>query len=258
MGLTNLTLKGMDQYGGIDIKKNAEKNTYRGFAFAVALHALLILLYVGWTKLTEVDESKIPHIRRKISSLAELAPPPSTSQDMATPPPAAPTMDMAKPTFGIPVPVPDIQAPNQTMPENNVPMPPTDAPAGPAGPGGPPGDNPGGPPAITPPLDNDPGQGDFIDVDEEPKPTQSIQALLADHYPETAKKANLEGSVVFSALIGKDGRVEKVVIDKADYDVFKQPVIDAVKNVRFTPARQQHTPVKVWYSQTIKFKLNSH
>ena len=78
MGLTNLTLKGMDQYGGIDIKKNAEKNTYRGFAFAVALHALLILLYVGWTKLTEVDESKIPHIRRKISSLAELAPPPST------------------------------------------------------------------------------------------------------------------------------------------------------------------------------------
>jgi TonB family protein len=135
-------------------------------------------------------------------------------------------------------------------------MPPSDQGTGPAGPGGPPGEGSGPPAVVAAPVqEKDPTPEDFIDVTEEPKPTQNIQTLV--QYPETARKANLEGKVSFSALIGKDGRVEKVVIDKADYDVFKQPVIDAVMKVRFTPARQQQTPVKVWYSQTISFKINS-
>src|SRR5579872_3622458 len=254
MSLSDLTLQGMEQYGGIDIKKNAQKNTYMGFIYSVALHALLILIYVGWTWITTEDDSKVPHFRRKISSLAELAPPPSTSQDMAAPPPAAPTMDVAKPTFGIPVPVPDIQAPNQTMPTNDIPMPPSDANAGPAGPGGPPsgGESSGPPPVVE--KEREPSQDEFIETTEEPKPTQNIQAIV--QYPETARHGGLEGKVTFSALIGKDGRVEKVTIDKADYEVFKQPVIDAVMKVRFTPARQNQTPVRVWYTQTVSFKLH--
>ncbi len=253
MSLSDLTLDGMEQYGGIDIKKNAKKNTFTGFAYSVALHALLILLYVGWTWINSEDDSKVPRFHRKISSLAELAPPPSTSQDMATPPPAAPTMDVAKPTFGIPVPVPDIQAPNLTMPTNDIPMPPSTDNSGPAGPGGPPGGEGNGPPPVAVVEDKAPSQDEFIEVSEEPKPTQNIQGLV--QYPETAKKANLEGKVTFSALIGKDGRVEKVTIDKSDYEVFKQPVIDAVSKVRFTPARNNQTPVRVWYTQTISFKL---
>jgi TonB family protein len=256
MSLSDLTLQGMEQYGGIDIKKNAQKNTYMGFIYSVALHALLILIYVGWTWISSEDDKKVPKFRRKISSLAELAPPPSTSQDMAAPPPAAPSMDVAKPTFGIPVPVPDIQAPNQTMPTNDIPMPPAESSPGPAGPGGPPGGNEGPPQVATPPPDNnDPGIDEFIDVSEEPKPTENIQGLVK--YPETARHGNLEGKVTYNALIGKDGRVEKVVIEKADYDVFKQPVIDALLKTRFTPARQNQTPVKVWYTGTVSFKLNS-
>lgn len=257
MSLSDLTLQGMEQYGGIDIKKNAKKNTYKGFAYSVALHALLILIYVGWTWLNTEDDSKVPRFRRKISSLAELAPPPSTSQDMAAPPPSAPTMDVSKPTFGIPVPVPDIQAPDQTMPDNTMPTPPSDAPPGPAGPGGPPGGDPGGaPPPPPPPPPGDPEQDAFIpDITQDAKPTQNIQSIVK--YPEQARKANLEGKVSFSALIGEDGKVRKVVIDKADYEVFKQPVIDAVMSVRFTPALQNQTPAKVWYSQTVSFKINS-
>ena len=45
-------------------------------------------------------------------------------------------------------------------------------------------------------------------------------------YPETARHGGLEGKVTFSALIGKDGRVEKVSIDKADYEVFKQAALN--------------------------------
>ncbi|MFI5264606.1 MAG: energy transducer TonB [Candidatus Kapaibacterium sp.] len=253
MSLSDLTLQGMEEYGGIDIKKNAEKNTYMGFIYSVALHALLILIYVGWTWITSEDDSKIPHFRRKISSLAELAPPPSTSQDMAAPPPAAPQMDVAKPTFGIPVPVPDIQAPNQTMPTNDIPMPSGDQNTGPAGPGGPPEGTGNAPPPVKE-VEKEPAQDEFVEYTEEPKPTQNIQALV--QYPEQAKRSNLEGKVTFSALIGKDGRVEKVTIDKADYDVFRQAVVDAVTKVRFTPARQNQTPVRVWYTQTVSFKLH--
>ncbi|MEI8134560.1 MAG: TonB family protein [bacterium] len=254
MSLSNLTLQGMEQYGGIDIKRNAQKNAYIGFTYSVALHALLILLYVGWTALTSEDTSKVPHFRRKISSLAELAPPPSTSQDMAAPPPSAPQMDVAKPTFGIPVPVPDIQAPNMTMPDNNQIMPSADANTGPAGNGGPPSDGGGGPPPVKAVEEALPSEEDFVSVDEEPKPTVNIQTLVV--YPDQAKRSNLEGKVTFSAMIGKDGKVMKINIDKADYDVFRQPVIDAVSKVRFTPARQNHTPVVVWYTQTINFKIH--
>jgi TonB family protein len=256
MSLSDLTLQGMEQYGGIDIKKNAQKNTYMGLAYSVALHALLILLYVGWTWITTEDTNKVPRFRRKISSLAELAPPPSTSQDLAAPPPAAPQMDMAKPTFGIPVPVPDIQAPNQTMPTNDIPMPPSDQGTGPAGNGGPPSDGAGtgsAPPPVKE-VEKEPSKEDFIDVTDEPKPTQNIQASIV--YPEQAKRSNLEGKVTFDALINTDGRVLKVDIEKADYDVFRQPVIDAVMKIRFTPARQNQTPVKVWYTQTVSFKLH--
>jgi len=254
MSLSDLTLQGMEQYGGIDIKRNAKRSTYLGFAYSVGLHALLILLYVGWTWFTREDDNKVPRFRRKISSLAELAPPPSTSQDMAAPPPSAPTMDVAKPTFGIPIPVPDIQAPNQTMPTNDIPMPPSDAGTGPAGPGGPPSGDVGGPAPVKQEEEKAPSQDEFIEVSEEPKPTQNIQGIV--QYPETARHGGLEGKVTFSALIGKDGRVEKVVIDKADYEVFKQPVIDAVMKVRFTPARQNQTPVRVWYTQVVNFKLH--
>ncbi len=256
MSLSNLTLQGMEHYGGIDIKRNAQKSTYMGFAYSVGLHALLILLYVGWTWISTEDDSKIPHFHRKISSLAELAPPPSTSQDMAAPPPSAPSLDVAKPTFGIPVPVPDIQAPNQTMPTNDIPMPTGEVNNGPASSGGPPSSGTGDAPAVVPEPDKAPAEDEFVEYTEEPKPTANIQSLVV--YPETAKKANLEGKVTFSALIGKDGRVEKVNIDKADYEMFKQPVIDAVTKVRFTPARQNQTPVRVWYTQVISFKLTSH
>jgi TonB family protein len=253
MSLSNLTLNGMNDYGGIEIKKNAEKNTYLGFIYSVILHGLLILLYCGWTWISKEDDKR-PIIYRDHGDF-RVDPPPSILPDIPTSFPSIPKMDIAKPTFDIPVPIPDIQAPSLTMPTNDNPIPTSEH----------------GTSTIAntdhvernnvevlhvPEIkEAEPSENDFIlDITEEPNPIQNIQSLM--QYPETARQANLEGRVTFSALIGKDGRVERVAIDKADYKVFMQPVIDAVLKVRFTPARQNQTPVRVWYSQTVSFKLH--
>ena len=97
-------------------------------------------------------------------------------------------------------------------------------------------------------------QDEFIEVTKEPKPKQKIIVT----YPPDARKAGIEGKVTFSALIGKDGKVEKVTIDKSDNEIFDQPIIDAVKNAEFKPALGiDNKPVRVWYTDTITFKINS-
>src|SRR5205807_10235610 len=106
----------MEQYGAIDLKNNARKNTVMGFIYSIALHALLVLLYVGWTWISRDDEKDAPRIFPRITNIADLMPPPSASKDQAMLPTSLPATDFAKPNFGIPVPVPDIQAPNETLP----------------------------------------------------------------------------------------------------------------------------------------------
>lgn len=98
--------------------------------------------------------------------------------------------------------------------------------------------------------------GDMEYMTKEPKPLTDVQAVVI--YPESAKKAGIEGKVTYSALIGKDGKVIKVMIEKADNEAFKQPVIDAVMKTRFTPATQGKKAVQVWYTQSINFSLDSH
>jgi len=230
---------------------HSQKHTFIGFVYSVALHALLILLYVGWTWVASQSEGTI-HVYKHFC-IIDIAPPPSLSHDIPTSASFATQSDILKPKFGIPVPIPDIHAPEQTMPENIVPI------------FGDPNSNsnnvigtPEGrvttPPEIKPIVTDKPDRNTFVAVDEDPRPVQDIQTLV--QYPEQAKRSNLEGKVSYSALIGVDGLVKEVLIDKCDYDVFRPPVIDALMKARFTPARVDQMPVAVYYSGTIIFKLN--
>ncbi|HXC05645.1 MAG TPA: energy transducer TonB [Bacteroidia bacterium] len=249
MSLSNLTLKGMENYGGIEIRKSAGRNTYLGFVFSVGLHALLILIYCGWISITKEDTKKIPRI-----TYCPIFLPPILSDDAALPVPVMPKMDITRATCGIPVPIPDIEAPNQTMSRNDISLATVDGTTGEPGEGTAVNSDYQRATEVRDIRDTVPVLGDFIpDITEEPSPTEDIQRVAL--YPEVARQAGLEGKVTFSALIGKDGKVEKVVIEKAEYDVFSEAVIHAVMKVRFTPARQGQSPVRVWYTQTVSFKL---
>jgi protein TonB len=253
MSLANLTLKGMDRYGAIELQQNADRFVTRGFVTALGMFVVLFLLYFGISAITKEDEKKIPRVR--IKSLAELAPPPSTQEEMSEPLAVAPpTVDVAKPTFGIPVPVPDAVAPQAVMPDlNDLPVSTT------VGEGTGTGvvlEGSGNAPVEikAPVVEEEPDPEEFVSVDVEPQPIQNLQSLVV--YPEVAKRSGLEGKVIISALIDVDGKVLKTRIEKADYDVFKQPAIDALMKARFTPARQNGEPVKLWYTVPISFKLS--
>jgi protein TonB len=173
---------------------------------------------------------------------------------MAAPVAPAPTVDVAKPTFGIPVPVPDIQAPNQTMPDlNNLPVQSSEQGQG----NGPVSIGNGGNVQVQAPVevkDDIPSKDDFVDIQDEPKPVVNIQSLV--QYPEVAKRSGVEGKVTADVLIGKDGKVEKVDITKTDNEIFNQAAKEALMKARFTPARQNGTPVRVWWTVPIVFKLS--
>jgi len=246
MALSNLVVEKLEHYGGIDLKRNYQKYFSNALGISIALHLLVLLLYIGWTWFND-DDKRVPHIR--IHSIAELAPPPSTqdkpeeAQPVTPPPPS----DVVKPSLGVPVPVPDAVAPQLTLPNMNEPQPQQVASNAPAS---------NGPVELhidQPVEEAEPSKDEFIDVSEEPEPIQPIEKLIV--YPEVAKRSGLEGKVVVQALIGKDGRVEKVEVIKSDYDMFKQAAIDAMKNAKFTPARQNGTPLRIWITRTISFKL---
>ncbi|MDP4220959.1 MAG: energy transducer TonB, partial [Bacteroidota bacterium] len=110
-------------------------------------------------------------------------------------------------------------------------------------------------PAPAAPVEEaEPARDEFIEVTKEPEPIENIQSLIV--YPEEAKKAGLEGKVTFEVLIGKTGKVEKVDIVKSDNLIFNQAVLDAISKVHFKPALQNTTPVRIWYTQSVSFRLN--
>jgi protein TonB len=244
MALSNLISDKLEQYGGVDLKKNQNKFFSNALGISIALHLLLMFLYIGWSWFTN-DEKHVPHIR--LHSIAELAPPPSleNQQDMqpVTPPPPS---NVVKPNLGVPVPVPDAIAPQLTLPNMNEPQPVAVS-------NGPASNAPVELHIDQPVAEADPSPDDFIDVSDEPHEVQQLEKLIV--YPEVARRSGLEGKVVVQALIGKDGSVEKVDVLKADYDLFKDAAVDAMKKAKFTPARQNGTPLKVWITRTINFKL---
>jgi periplasmic protein TonB len=254
MSLSDLTLPGMEQYGGIDLKKNYRKYFGGGLGISVGLHLLILLLYVGYNWFTAEEEVKVP--KYKVKRIADLAPPPSVTEEVqqAVPLEAPPPGAEVKPNFGIPVPVPEAIAVADVMPDmNNMPV-------GDVGPGDAVGVIGGEAPVenlvIQQPVEeSDPNKDDWIEVSEEPKPVMDIQKLVV--YPDFAKRTGIEGKVTVSALIGEDGRVKKVEVEKSDNNWLEEAAKEAMMKARFTPARQGDKPVKVWYTQTIQFKLNA-
>lgn len=71
-------------------------------------------------------------------------------------------------------------------------------------------------------------------------------------YPEIARKAGIEGRVTVNALVGKNGKVEKLG-DIVGAEVFHEAAKAAALQWEFTPAIQNDRPVKVWVAIPFNF-----
>ena len=97
----------------------------------------------------------------------------------------------------------------------------------------------------------------FVPYDEPPQPEGGFAAIQRHlRYPESARKNKIEGTVILYVKISAEGEVEKVHVQKslAD-DSCNQAAIDAVKSVKWKPAKSRDKLVAVWVSVPVKFKL---
>jgi protein TonB len=74
-------------------------------------------------------------------------------------------------------------------------------------------------------------------------------------YPELAKRAGLEGTVLIRLWIGKDGTVKQVSIVKSDAEIFNEPSLEAAKRLLFRAASCNGIAISVWATIPMRFRL---
>jgi TonB family protein len=90
-----------------------------------------------------------------------------------------------------------------------------------------------------------------------PEPIGGISAIQKRViYPEIARKAGIQGKVFVQAFIDEKGDVIKTKILKGIGSGCDESALNAVKETKFTPAKQKDKLVKVQVVIPVLFKLN--
>ncbi|MDD5290358.1 MAG: TonB family protein [Patescibacteria group bacterium] len=228
--------------GATELKKVLQKYALFGIIVATIIFFALIGVYWGADYLSAHQVGPPPAHVIKIVKYSELGPPPSiTPQEVA--PSVSVSGPVAKPSIGLPVPVPDAAVnPEQSFAsqtELSSTGPVTDGAA--IGTGA----------TIDVDVEVEEPPPAFVPFEKEPVCVKKVEPL----YPEIAQKAGLTGKVIAYLWVDKQGKVREVKIMKSDSEIFNQAVIDAAKQYVFTPAMMKNGPVSVWISVPFSFEL---
>ena len=101
---------------------------------------------------------------------------------------------------------------------------------------------------------------------KEPSPNDSIKTDQAHLnqiqrnviYPEMARRAGVEGSVVVKVLIGKDGRPKPgtTIIEETASELLNPAAVKAIMSEVFPVAIENGEPVEIWLKIPVKFKID--
>jgi protein TonB len=95
-----------------------------------------------------------------------------------------------------------------------------------------------------------PSPDEFVAVEEEPVRIHLDRPV----YPDMARQAGIEGTVLVRVLVGKDGKVKDVIyIDGPE--ALKEAAFDCARTAVFRPALMDHKPVEVWVVMPVTFRL---
>ncbi|HMD14049.1 MAG TPA: TonB family protein [Bacteroidota bacterium] len=230
------------QYGMRELRGMYQKYASIALTFAIVLHFLIIGGYYLFQYLNEEEE---PVGMVRIMKYTDLGPPPSINNTEAAPQVAV-SVPIAKPTIGIPVPVPDAEvSPEQTI-ASQTELQQVQGPATGTG------DATGGVQVQQDSKIEDEDPADFVPVEKQPIPVKQV----FPEYPELARKAQMEGTVYVKILVDKEGKAKKAVVAKSDSEIFNDAAIKAALQWVFTPAMMNNGPVAVWAMVPFHFKLN--
>ncbi len=246
------------RYGAYKLRKSYLKHLFIGFgviSLIFLLGSILPTLALGGAESEE---------RREISheiNLADLPEPPPLEEDVPPPPPPVkvPPPKLKTIAFKIPEPKPKeeiveeeeiiemdslLEAPNIGLEnqdgadEGFIDIP---------------DEGDGDVPEVI--VEEEPDINAFIFDAEEPKPLNLDDIKKLVGYPDIAKDAGIQGSVVVRVLVDKNGRYKKHKIIKKVHPILADAVEKNVNKLKFTPAVQGGKPIPFWVNIPFKFKL---
>ena len=101
---------------------------------------------------------------------------------------------------------------------------------------------------VTQPPPSDEG---FIPSSTEPVITFQMKA----DYPEIARRAGLEGTVMIHARVNARGQVDRAEVIQGVHPLLDKAALAAALRCRFTPAKQRTVSVPVWVAIPYRFRL---
>ena len=96
----------------------------------------------------------------------------------------------------------------------------------------------------------------FVPYEEPPQPIggyEEIQNKLI--YPESAKDTGIEGRVMIQARVDENGTVTRTVVMRSLESSCDEAAMEAIKSVKWKPAKYQGAPITVWVAVPVDFVL---
>lgn len=84
----------------------------------------------------------------------------------------------------------------------------------------------------------------------------SLVKFVQPVYSEFAREAGFSGVVFVDVLVGTDGRVKQVRLQRGVHPLLDKSAMEAAKKAQFTPGKQRDIPVEVWVTLPYGFILN--
>jgi len=228
-------------YGAPELKEVAKKYMMRAILVSSGVWVLVYLLGFGGNQF-------IAHRPKETSVIVvpyrEIAAPPPLSND-AAPPQVRVSTAVAAPAAAVPVPVPDAEAPSDATIKSQEEI-------AAATPSMSQAEDQGKSIVVAPPTDEDlPKFGEYVYVEELPEAITKV----APQYPDLAREASVDGTVMVQALVGKDGKVKDTRVVKS-IPMLDAAAVAAVRQWVFKPALSNNKPVAVWVAVPVKFTLH--
>jgi protein TonB len=226
-------------YGGIELQHLAHRYFLVALGISIAIHLSILCLYY---LLAAFDIDEAPPLRPK-GTIIDFPPPSITWPALPQTPASAPRGPVAK--NATPVPVPESPAslsaelPTQASLSSD----------GSAATGVGAAEGVGGDIVVEEQEEGPPPP--FQPVEEFPKIVHSA----VPEYPFVAARSGIEGRVVVSVWVDKQGKPRQVLIASSTSEIFNEAALEAARKYLFVPAYMNAGPVSVWVTLAFNFKL---
>ncbi|WNJ16703.1 energy transducer TonB [Pontibacter sp. G13] len=104
-------------------------------------------------------------------------------------------------------------------------------------------------------VEQEPAMDAFVFAEEEPTPVNMDEIKQLVGYPQIARDAGIQGSVVVRVLVDKKGKYKRHKIINQVHPILAKAVEKHIDKLSFTPAIQGGKPIQFWVNIPFNFKL---